>query len=173
MDSTQQKPKLVRDLMTVGVVTCSQDTSVKTIAQAIIEKEIEAVVVLDQEGHALGVVGQEELIQAYSLGGYQEKTAQEIMKDGLPTIPPDIPITAAAQLMQDQKVRVFYLTHHAGGIEYPAAAISYKHFLKHLASSKQEDIRDLGIRAERKSPLEIFIERRDTTKKHNTNTHIE
>ena len=121
MKNNKQQPKLVRDLMKVGVVTCNQNTSIKIIAQAIMEKNIEAVVVLDQEGHALGVVGQEELIRAYAQEDYEGRTAQEIMKDGLPQIPPDIPITAAVQLMLDQKVRVFYLTHHAGGIEYPAA----------------------------------------------------
>jgi len=172
MKNTKQKPELVRDLMTVGVVTCNQNTPIKIIAQAIMEKNIEAVVVLDQEGHALGVVGQEELIRAYALEDYEGSTAQEIMKDGLPQIPPDIPITAAVNLMLDQKVRVFYLTHHAGGIEYPAAFISFKHFIQHLAAEKEEDIKNLGIRAERKSPIDTFMERRDAAKNQNSNTHI-
>jgi hypothetical protein len=91
------------------------------------------------------------------------------MQDEIPQIPPDIPIRAAAQLMLDQGVRVFYLTHHAGGIEYPAAQVMYKHLIKHLASQSEEEIKDLGIRAERKSPLETFIERREANKKLNTN----
>lgn len=171
MTDSSQKPMLVRDLMTVGVVTCSPETSIKVIAQAIIEKEIEAVVVLASDGHALGIVGQEELVKAYTLGDFEEKTAQQVMKDEIPQIPPDIPANAAVQIMQDSGTRVFYLTHHAGGIEYPAAEISYKHILKHLASQTKETPKDLGIRAERKSPLETFIEQRDAKRKQNT--HIE
>jgi len=156
--------------MTVGVVTCSPETPVREIAQAILEKEIEAVVVLDPDGQALGVVGQDELVQAYAVGNYETKTAKDVMKEGIPQIPPDIPIPVAAQIMQDQNIRVFYLTHHAGGIEYPAAVISYKHFIKHFASLTNDEIKDLGIKAERKPPAESFIEQREANKKQNTQT---
>lgn len=159
--------------MTVGVVTCSTQTSIKIIAEAIIEKDLEAVVVLDTEGHAQGYVGQNELVTAYSHGNYEHLTAQEIMTDGLPQVPPDIPIAAAAQLMQDQGLRVFFLTHHAGGIEYPAAFISYKHFLRHLMIDDEVEIKDLGIHAERKAPLDTFFEKRDALKVQNINLHLE
>jgi len=166
-------PKLVRDLMTVGVVTCSTETSVKVIAKTILEKELEAIVVLDTEGHALGYVGQKELVKAYSKGSYEQLTAQEIMTDGLPQIPPNIPIAAAAQLMLDQGLRVFFLTHHAAGIEYPAAVLTFTHFLRHLITDDIEEIKDLGIRAERKAPLDAFIDRRDAQKNKNNNIHLD
>jgi len=172
-DHTSDGPKLVRDLMTVGVVTCGVTTPITTIAQAVIEKELEAIVVLDTEGHALGYVGQDDLIRAYATGNYQNMTAQQIMRDGIPQVPPDIPIPAAAQLMQDQGLRVFFLTHHAGGIEYPAALITYKHFLRHLIAEKVEAIKDLGIRAERQAPLDTFMEKRDELKARANNIHLE
>ena len=59
---TNTTPKLVRDLMTVGVVTCNTHTPVKVLAQAVLDKDLEAVVVLDLEGHALGIVGQDQLV---------------------------------------------------------------------------------------------------------------
>jgi predicted transcriptional regulator len=159
--------------MTVGVVTCGPHTSIKVIAQAIVEKDLEAVVVLDSEGHALGFVDRDDLVHAYSHGNYENLTAQEIMKVELPQIPPDIPIAAAAQLMQDQGLRVFFLTHHAGGIKYPAALISYKHFLRHLMVQEKTELNDLGIRADRKAPLDAFLERRDAQKSQNKNIHLE
>ena len=91
------------------------------------------------------------------------------MRDGVPQVPPDIPLVAAAQLMQDLKVRTLFLMHHAGGIEYPAAMISYKHLLRHLAADNEAELRDLGIRAERKTPLEMFIQRRDAARNKNRN----
>lgn len=172
-DNSTQQPKLVRDLMTVGVLTCSQETSIKTIVTALLEKAVEAVVVLDPEGHAVGHVGQDELVRAYAIGNYESLQAKDIMLDGIPKIPPDIPIGAAAQLMQDQGIRVFFLTHHAGGIEYPAAFISYKHFLRHIQSDSVEELADLGIDAARKLPLEQFIERRDATRSKDQNTHLQ
>jgi CBS domain-containing protein len=159
--------------MTVGVVTCSTQTPIKIIAQAMIEKDLEAVVVLDSEGHALGYVGRDELILAYTSGKYDHLNALEIMKDGIPQIPPDIPVAAAAQLMHDQGLRVFFLTHHAGGIVYPAALITYTHFLRHLISQDEEEIKDLGIRAERTAPLDAFFERREALKAQHKNIHLE
>jgi len=172
-NSAPSNPKLVRDLMTVGVLTCGTETPIRIIAQALIEKELEAVVVLDQEGHALGFVSQVELVQAYALGNYDSLVAHEIMRDGIPQIPPDIPLAAAAQLMQDQGLRVFFLMHHAGGIEYPAASITYKHFLRHLMMEEVTELEDLGIRANRKAPLDAFIERREAQKTQNKNTHLD
>ena len=154
--------------MTVGVLTCSTSTPISVISEALLERDLEAVVVLDDEGHSLGIVGRDELVQAYSHPDYKQLTAEDIMQDGVPQIPPDIPLTAAAQLMRDQNIRVFFLTHHAGGIIYPAAVISYRHFLKYLASGQAEAPSDLGIRAERKAPLDLFYERRDQQRKQNT-----
>jgi predicted transcriptional regulator len=169
------QPKLVRDLMTVGVLTCSSSTPISTISQALLEKDLEAVVVLDAEGHGVGIVGRDELVGAYSHPNHMQLTAEDIMQDGVPQIPPDIPLAAAAQLMQDQKLRVFFLTHHAGGIVYPAAVISYTHFMKYLAGGQPEAPKDLGIGAERTAPLDLFYERRDQLRKQNQNqnTHLD
>jgi hypothetical protein len=66
--------------------------------------------------------------------------------------------------MRDQGVRVLFLMHHAAGVVYPAAYISYRHILRHLSARTPEELRDLGLQAERKSPIEIFIERRDAAR---------
>jgi predicted transcriptional regulator len=166
-------PQIVRDLMTVGVATCSPDTPASRIAQILLEKNLEALVVLDHgEGHALGVVGQDELIKAFSGAETADRPAEDIMRAGVPQIPPDIPLTVAAQIMGDQNVRALFIMHHAGGIEYPAAYISYKHILRywqalHSGEWRAEALSDLGIQAERQSPLEIFIQRREAARQKN------
>lgn len=153
--------KLVRDLMSVGVPTCALDDSVVELARWFLEKNIEGAVVLDEHGHGAGVVTQDELIKAYTKGDYEGVTAQDVMRPEVPTVPPDIPLTAAAQIMQDMDVRIIYMTHHAGGIEYPAAYLTYKHLLRHLAARDEAELKDLGIKAEREAPLEAFFRRRD------------
>jgi hypothetical protein len=57
--------------------------------------------------------------------------------------------------------------HHASGIEYPAAMISYTHLLRWVAARDQTELRDLGIRAERQTPLERFFLKRDTARRDN------
>jgi len=154
-------PRLVRDLMSVGVPTCALHDSVIELTRWFLEKDIEGAVVLDENGHGAGVVTQNELMKAYASDGYADLTAQDILEANVPKVPPDIPLVVAAQIMQDQGVRVLFMTHHAGGIEYPAAYISYKHLLRHLGARDEKELRDLGIQAERESPMETFIRRRD------------
>jgi CBS-domain-containing membrane protein len=160
-------PTLVRDLMTVGVVTCNPQTTVPELAQMLLDHDLDEVIVLD-EGKALGVVGQDDLVAAFSqTNEYKHLTALDVMREGVLQVPPEIPLVAAAQLMRDQGVRTFFLMHHAAGIEYPAAAISYKHLLRLLTAQDQTDLSDLGIRATRTAPLDRFIQQRDHQKKKN------
>ena len=164
--SESHRPLLVRDLMTVGVKTCPPQTPVSELAQLFLEQCLEEIIVLD-EGKALGVVGQAEIIANFFQEESKSLKAVDIMREGVPQIPPDIPITAAAQIMHDQGVRSLFLMHNAGGIEYPAATISYWHYLRYLTAECSEDLNDLGIKAERQPPLESFLRKRDLAREKN------
>lgn len=157
--------KLVRDLMTVGVPTCKWDSPIVDIARFLLEKNVEAMCVLDGEGHGIGVVGADELVWAYAREGFESLTAEDVMSEGVPELGADIPLAVAAQMMKDRGIRVAYMLHNAGGIIYPAAFISYRHILRHMAARDESDLKDLGLAAERKSPLEQFIERRDEARR--------
>jgi CBS domain-containing protein len=157
--------KLVRDLMTVGVPTCKWDSPIVDIARFLLEKNVEAMCVLDAEGHGIGVVGADELVWAYAKEGYEILTAEDIMSEGVPELPADISLAVAAQMMKDRGIRVAYMMHNAGGIIYPAAFISYRHILRHMAAKDEDELKDLGIAAARKSPIEQFIERRDEARR--------
>jgi CBS domain-containing protein len=159
------KPFLVRDLMTVGVPTCKITTPVIEIARFLIENNIEEMVVLGDEGEGVGVCGYKELVGAYEREDVRKLTAEDIMTEGVPDLPSDIPLSLAAQLLQDKDIRVAYMNHNSAGIIYPAASLSYKHLIRHLAAENESELKDLGINAERKSPLEQFIERRDEARK--------
>ena len=158
-------PELVRDLMTVGVPTCKTTTPVVDIARFLIDNNVEEMVVLGDEGEGVGVCGYKELVNAYEREGVRELFAEDIMSEGVPELPSDIPLKVASQLMKDKNVRVAYMNHNSAGIIYPAASISFKHLVRHLAAKDESELKDLGINAERKSPLEQFIERRDEARK--------
>jgi CBS domain-containing protein len=159
------KPLLVRDLMTVGVPTCQHDAFLPDIARFLLEKNVEAMCVLDAEGHGIGVVGVDELVWAYAREGYETLTAEDIMNEGVPELPADISLVLAAQIMKDKGIRIAYMLHNSAGIIYPAAYISYRHILRHMAAKDEKELKDLGLAAERKTPIEQFIERRDEARK--------
>ncbi len=157
--------KLVRDLMTVGVPTCKWDTPICDIVRFLLEHHVEAMCVLDAEGHGIGVVGEEELVAAYGSENLDSLKAEDIMSEGVPELGANLPLTVAAQMMKDKGIRIAYMTHNSAGIIYPAAFISYRHILRHIAAKDESELKDLGLAAERKSPIEVFIERRDEARK--------
>lgn len=162
---------MVRDLMTIGVETCSPETPLADIARGLLEKGIEALVVVEPgDRHALGMVSQDELVKAWASPAHPDVRslkAADVMRDQIPQIPADIPITAAAQIMIDLRVRTLYVMHQSDGVDYPAGLITFRHILRHLAAHNPEDLRDLGVQAKRKTPVESFIERRDAARQNN------
>lgn len=160
-------PKLVRDLMTVGVFTCHLNTPVEELIAAMLDGPHEGAAVLDSEGHAVGVVTINEMVKVYGIGAYQDQTAEDIMRPDVPQVPPDITLNAAAQIMQDMDTRIAYIMHNAGGIGYPAAVLTFDHFLRHMISKEQGDLVDLGVSAPRENPLDVFIKRREEARRKN------
>jgi CBS domain-containing protein len=161
----ESSPKFVRDLMTVGVPTCKFNTPVPDVARFLIDNNVEETVVLGEEGEGVGVCGYNELVNAYERDDVRELTAEDVMSEGVPELPSDITLKLAAQLMKDKNIRVAYMNHNSAGIIYPAASISYKHLVRHLAAKDESELKDLGFKAERKSPIEVFIERRDEARR--------
>lgn len=151
--------------MTVGVPTCKTSTPILDIARFILEKNIEEMVVLNEEGEGVGVCGYEQLIAAYARDNYAALTAEEIMHEGVPELPAELPIGVAAQMLKDQGIRVAYMNHNSAGIIYPAAFISYRHVLRCMAAKDADELKDLGVSAERTSPLDAFYQRRDAARR--------
>lgn len=132
-----------------------------------IEHGHEGAAVLDREGHAVGAVTINELVKAYGMEVYKDSTAEDVMIAEVPQVPPDIPLSVAAQIMQDMGTRILFIMHHAGGIGYPAAMLTYDHFLRHMVSKEKADLLDLGVSAPRENPLDVFIKRREQAKRRN------
>jgi len=157
----------VRDLMTVGVPTCKRDTPVVEIARFLVDNNVEGMCVLDDDGNGIGLVGVDQLVKAYVRKEIQELVAEDVMREGMPTLPADIPLKLAAEFMRDQNTRIAYSIHNSAGTIYPAAYITFRHLVRYLAAESDEELKDLGIQAQRELPVEAFIKRRDSAKKRN------
>ena len=75
-------------------------------------------------------------MKAYEREDARSLMAEQVMHEGVPQIPPDIPLTVAAQMMLDQHVRAFFLMHNAAGVTYPAAD---DHLSAHFAAPRRAE----------------------------------
>jgi CBS domain-containing protein len=156
--------ELVRDLMHIGVATCQADTPLVEAVGNLLQDDLESFIVLDGNSHAVGVLGRHEAVSAYGRSGadvstIRKLTVAEVMKPDIPQVPPDIPATAAVQIMLDRGLREIYLMHHGGGISWPAAVLRFEDVLRYLAAESEADVARIGAGAPRKSPIDAFRDR--------------
>jgi CBS-domain-containing membrane protein len=71
-------PRLVRDLMTVGVMTCPPKTTVPELAQLLLDHDLDQLVVLD-DGKTLSMVGQDDLFTAFARDNTKSLTASDVI----------------------------------------------------------------------------------------------
>lgn len=128
--------KLVRDLMKIGVPTCTLDTSLGEIAKLMMREEADAVIVMDDYG-ACGVVSQTDLVKAFTRN-WQVLTAKDVMTERVLTISPDTAALAAAHLMIDEKVHQLFIMHEHPGSSRPSAVITMRALVREMAGLPPE-----------------------------------
>jgi CBS domain-containing protein len=102
--------------MTIGVPICREGEACGAVTARLKE---DVVVVLDGDGMACGWLTRERLEKQESA-----TPVGEVMDEDIPTVPPDIPVEAAAQLMNDRGVQYLFLMHDWPGEPRPSAVIS-------------------------------------------------
>ena len=102
----------VRDLMHAGIISCTPDDTVGTVAKIMVDKEIHAVVVMDQ-GKATGVVSQTDMVlarQGRTPDQARSMRASEIMTPGCATCDADMLLSDAVSLMTGRRMHRLVVT---------------------------------------------------------------
>ena len=123
-------PKLIRDIMKIGVPICNRDTRLPEVARILALENADAVIVMDEFG-ACGVVSQTDLVRAYSRN-YELLTAEDAMTEKIIEVAPAAPITAAANLMSEDKVHQLFLMHTHPGPSRPSAVVTMRAIVREM-----------------------------------------
>ncbi len=102
----------VRDLMHAGIISCTPDDTVATVAKIMVDKEIHAVVVMEQ-GKATGVVSQTDMVlarQGRTPDQARAMRASEIMTAGCATCDADTLLSDAVSLMTGRRMHRLVVT---------------------------------------------------------------
>lgn len=124
--------KLVRDIMKVGVPVCEMSTPLPEIAKIMVRDGADAVVVMDEEDGPVGVVSQSDLVRAYPRNPVL-LTAKDVMTKKIQSLDPETPITAAANLMQDEKIHQVFIMHDHPGAGRPSAVVTMRAIVREMA----------------------------------------
>jgi len=121
---------LVRDVMTIGVPVCRDAETCGAVAARLTG---EVVVALDEDGMACGWATRDQLMAGCA------RPVDDVMDEDIPTVPADIPMEAAAQIMRDRGVAHLFLMHDWPGERRPSAVISLSAIEARLREIAPED----------------------------------
>ncbi|MBN8452824.1 MAG: crotonyl-CoA carboxylase/reductase [Candidatus Accumulibacter sp.] len=113
----------VRDLMHMGIISCTPDDTIGTVAKIMVEKEIHAVVVMDGQGKAIGVVSQTDMVlarQGRTPDQARAMLASQVMTPGCATCDADMLLSDAVSLMTGRRMHRLVVTEK----EQPVGVIS-------------------------------------------------
>lgn len=124
---------LVRDVMTTDVTAVTEETSYRDIVNALVERRVSAVPVVDAFQHVVGVVSEADLMHKVEFAsdngvrhlfeGRRQRTARtkacgncarDLMTTPAITVLPDAPLAVAARRMDEQSVKRLPVTDELG-----------------------------------------------------------
>ena len=128
--------RLVRDLMKIGVPTCTLETPLAEVARIMVRDQADSLIVIDEFG-ACGVISQSDLVEAYSRN-FGLLAAKDVMTEEIISISPEAPLTTAANTMQDEQVHQVFIMHDHPGPSRPSAVITMRAIVREMAGLEPE-----------------------------------
>jgi len=128
--------KTVREWMHPGVVTCRPDTPVDQVAKTMDAKDISALVVVDDNGDALGVISRTDLVNARFIEPYFKHwpgmTAEHLMSKPVISVSPETGIREAAGMLQEKRIHRLVVVENSGSHIRPIGILSVTDLAKHV-----------------------------------------
>jgi predicted transcriptional regulator len=125
----------VRDVMTRGVVTVNFTAGVKEVLDAMVENDVTAVVVVNNQSETMGVISSVDILKNFT-GKTKEEilslTAEDIMTPHTIDIAPESNLEEAAKVMLEKNIHRLVITQKkpVGSLPIPVGILSATDFVK-------------------------------------------
>ena len=96
--------KLLRDIMTRGVVTVPMDATAKQIATMLSKQGLSGVAVISPEGEAMGVISDMDILKVIGKDDWENMPAESIMTSYLEAVKPTSTLGEAAKIMREKHI---------------------------------------------------------------------
>jgi CBS domain-containing protein len=96
--------KLIRDVMTRGVVTVSVRAAVKEIVSLLSKQEISGIAVIGNDGVAVGVISDMDILKVIGKKNWGNITAESIMTSNIQMIRPTSTLGEAGEIMREKSI---------------------------------------------------------------------
>lgn len=128
---------IVRDWMHEGVIVCAPETPLPEVAQTMKTHQISALVVVNTDGLALGVISRTDLANASFVEPYMRHwrgmTARHLMTSPVISVGAETPVARALETLKTRKIHRLVVTEAVAGGEKPIGILSLTDVVQHMA----------------------------------------
>lgn len=118
----------VREWMHPGVITCAPTSPVDEVASTMTGHDVSALVVIDADGYAVGVISRTDLVNATFVQPYfrhwKGMVARHLMSAPVVSVRADSSVAEAAALMRERRIHRVVVTALEGARERPVGILS-------------------------------------------------
>jgi CBS domain-containing protein len=127
--------KTVGDLMHKGIIACRPETPMSEVVRIVSDTDVHAIVVMDRENHAAGIISHTDIIRLYGedLAHY---TAHQVMSSHVIDIEVDAPARAAAERMLEKGIHHLLVVEAEGDERKPVGILSTTDLVKEMRGSR-------------------------------------
>ena len=130
----------VSDWMHRGVVSCQPDMSVEKVSKLMGSKDISALVVVNREGDAVGVISRTDLVNGRFIQPYLKHwrgmTAAHLMSVPVVSVSPMTPVREAARLLKREHIHRLVVVEGEGECLKPVGILSVTDLSRHVSGKE-------------------------------------
>ncbi|KAF5411924.1 MAG: CBS domain-containing protein [Euryarchaeota archaeon] len=127
--------KMIRDVMTRGVVTACAGTSLIEVTKMLASQQVSGIAITSADGDVLGFISETDILKALAKPDLEHIIAEDVMSSRLVSIAPDATIGRAAKIMEAKHVhRLLVLSEkRAGSAQRPIGILSASDIVRMVA----------------------------------------
>ena len=127
-----------------GVITCTPETPVAETAAIMDARDISALVVVTEDGEAVGVISRTDLVNARFIQPYMKHwrglSAQHLMSKPVISVSADTSVEEAVQLLYEKRIHRLVVVDKSGDQARPVGILSVTDLARHVGENfKLED----------------------------------
>ncbi len=131
-----KKGRTVLQAKRYGIHSCSANTSLLVAVRTMVEEEVSALVVTDQQGYLLGLITRTDILRIHlDLDNWASQMVKDHMQTDIPVVTPQTLLIDAARLVLDSGTRQVVVVLDEAGKLRPVAILTDGDLAYHLVKS--------------------------------------
>jgi CBS domain-containing protein len=119
-----------------GVFSCSKENTLLEAAQRMVEEDISALVVVDQDGFLAGIITRTDLMRALvSLEDWEKHKVSSLMNPEVVTVTPQTNLLRVAEILLDQQIHRVVAVRDEVGKKRPISVVSAADIVYHMVKN--------------------------------------